>query len=190
MPPFMQFEGIHSHPALRRTRSLPEVATQLRAIGAPISVAVHGPPGGLVEQILAQLRGAGVVLARLPVAGPVLGFKGTLLQFFAGADAAAARARTVFVYGTELPQAPAPGGTLTAGADDPPIALLLPAVQNARMAAARLPASAPGAGPAFRGGVRVAVGDIDGAWQLWMLTRDTATGGGSGTYVLTSVQHR
>jgi hypothetical protein len=60
--------------------------------------------------------------------------------------------------------------------DPSAVALLLPAVQSARMAARRLPASGPvarlgaaapaGGWPAYSGGVRVAAGDINSDWKM------------------------
>ncbi len=49
----------------------------------------------------------------------------------------------------------------------PAAALLLPAVQSARLAARR---HAGATSPAFGGGVRVAAGDVNGDWQLLLVT--------------------
>ncbi len=193
MPAFTQLEGIPPLPALGRTQSLPDAAMQLRAIGTPVSFVVHGSPCRTIDQILAQLRGAGVVLARMPAAGRVPGFDGTLLRFFAGADSAAVRTRAFLIVDrARIPHAAVPGGTLTSGTDSQTIALLLPAVQKVRDAGRRSFEYRQRAGPNFRGGMRVAVGDLDseGDGQLWMLARGATVAGGDGAYVLTSVQHR
>lgn len=142
--------------------SLADLASPLRAgAGRWVANICGRDASGRVERLLERLRAHGVALWRRDVvAAP--GFDDEVMVLFSHGPVAVP---SLWLLAQQVRGVGRPGDAseLTA-ARAQPIPLLLPAVQCAREAARRLHARA---GPAFRGGLRVAAGDVNGDFALW-----------------------